>query len=702
MRKYPHYGTANDNSFIGDIVRFIDQHAHLKPFEKDLLVNRITERYTADSVEVQIAHLAQDAAVPEMLKAPSFSDELDATPLGTAQEERLRAKLWMEDAARYARNEAYWREKRAYPAEECVRMLGGLLFPSVIEGQLHGPPLKILHDSVTSWPRPENPEQYHEVPTESAKIDDLKWLDNVVPRTANVSKPFTDQRFSVVQEFPGGKLGSVEPKPLMYQDIKDAVARFRKDEQSQFDPNQHIEHISPAEAKQRILSRYGEFVDKARSLIQSWLDKQGHDRCWYYPEIFRELADLFGIKPTVDPQLPSVEAFQGGCQRYQAEQYGKVAATTAITDADVLKLIEYYKSLTVRMNSELWPKITALIDKMEAAIAENAKVGKPLLKTYTELYTAWQNDELPLSDIGLLFVAAHREDKVLSVQVGLSVEVTEESFSSLIARGEESSFQPEIIGGLVAAAIREDKGLKIEVRGGRVLAWQYTFTASDREAGPRHSVVVAKERLDQLEHAEDNLRVLKEHETHSRSMSFAELLDVHQRGAASLQHIGYLFLAAMREDKCFTIKMGPTVEISGSTGTDGPTLREPIESNTCEHGGDHPAPPNKRFCSDACSRCDETEHDAEKQGCAGICGVCEQEPALKIVQGANGDYFVQHKSGLWRIEANGTIGSDGDAAASFREVLKELGTPAGSNGPPSEAEKKEFLESHQMDLGTDE
>ena len=54
-----------------------------------------------------------------MLKAPSFSDELDATPLGTAQEERLRAKLWMEDAARYARNlEAAW---RGMWAEWCAR-----------------------------------------------------------------------------------------------------------------------------------------------------------------------------------------------------------------------------------------------------------------------------------------------------------------------------------------------------------------------------------------------------------------------------------------------------------------------------------------------------------------------------------------------------------------------------------------------------
>ena len=608
MRKYPHYGTANDNSFIGDIVRFIDQHAHLKPFEKDLLVNRITERYTGDSVEVKIAHLAMGIAVPEMF-ATKFADELDAIPLGTAEEERQRAKLWLEDAGRYARNEAYWREKRAYPAEECVRMLGRLLgFCGGFPGQLSGSPLLTLHDHVVSWGRPENPEQYHEIPTESAKIDDLKWLDNVVPRTANVSKPFAEQRFNVEQKF-----------------------------DKNFNPDLVASASKPA---------ISPVVNRARELIQSWLDKQGHDKCWYYPDIFRELAGLFGLAPTVDGgeanPMPLSE-FQGGCQRYQLEQYGKAAAPTVVTDADVQTLIFAYKSLTVRTNSELWPKITAVIDKMEAVIAENAKVSKPLLKTYTELHTAWQNDELPLSDIGLLFVAAHREDKVLSVQVGLTVEVTEESFSSLMARGEESSFQPEIIGGLVAAAIREDKGLKIEVRGGRVLAWQYTFTASDREAGPRHSVVVAKERLDQLEHAEDNLRILKEHEARSSSMSFAELLDVHQRGAASLQHIGYLFLAAVREDKCFTIKMGPTVEIT-------------------EAG----------------------------------------EPQLKIVQGVNGDYFVQHKSGLWRIEANGTIGSDGDAAASFREVLKELGTPAGSNGPPSEAEKKEFLESHRMDLGTDE
>lgn len=38
--------------------------------------------------------------------------------------------------------------------------------------------------------------------------------------------------------------------------------------------------------------------------------------------------------------------------------------------------------------------------------------------------------------------------------------------------------------------------------------------------------------------------------------------------------------------------------------------------NTCEHG-DHPAPAYKRFCSDACLRC---EHESEgDNGCDGIC-----------------------------------------------------------------------------------
>lgn len=60
--------------------------------------------------------------------------------------------------------------------------------------------------------------------------------------------------------------------------------------------------------------------EKAKQIIQSWVNKRGHDRCWYYPDLFRQLADLFGIE-TQDPGLPPEEEFRAGCERYRKEEY---------------------------------------------------------------------------------------------------------------------------------------------------------------------------------------------------------------------------------------------------------------------------------------------------------------------------------------------------------------------------------------------
>jgi hypothetical protein len=70
---------------------------------------------------------------------------------------------------------------------------------------------------------------------------------------------------------------------------------------------------------------------------------------------------------------------------------------------------------------------------------------------------------------------------------------------------------------------------------------------------------------------------------------------------------------------------GGTIGDSILAAIEGPeaSLAVPIAGNSCEHGGDHPAPDNQRFCSEACSRCDDTPHDATKRGCAGICGATE-------------------------------------------------------------------------------
>lgn len=63
-------------------------------------------------------------------------------------------------------------------------------------------------------------------------------------------------------------------------------------------------------------------VHKAKQVIQQWMDAQGHDRCWYYPELFNQLVELFDIKSTKEPQLPPLEEFKEGCCRYQKEEFG--------------------------------------------------------------------------------------------------------------------------------------------------------------------------------------------------------------------------------------------------------------------------------------------------------------------------------------------------------------------------------------------
>jgi hypothetical protein len=60
----------------------------------------------------------------------------------------------------------------------------------------------------------------------------------------------------------------------------------------------------------------------AKQMLQEWMNNQGHDRCWYYPEIFRRLCVLFDVKPEVYANLPSRSEFEQGCHRYQDEQYG--------------------------------------------------------------------------------------------------------------------------------------------------------------------------------------------------------------------------------------------------------------------------------------------------------------------------------------------------------------------------------------------
>lgn len=65
-----------------------------------------------------------------------------------------------------------------------------------------------------------------------------------------------------------------------------------------------------------------EKCERIKETIQEWANKQGHDRCWYYPDLFKHLADILDMD--IQPgQLPPRKEFEQGCLKYQNEEYLK-------------------------------------------------------------------------------------------------------------------------------------------------------------------------------------------------------------------------------------------------------------------------------------------------------------------------------------------------------------------------------------------
>jgi len=63
-------------------------------------------------------------------------------------------------------------------------------------------------------------------------------------------------------------------------------------------------------------------VEKIKSIIYEWTNKQGHESCWYYPDVFHQIANIVGIKVGTPAVIPR-EEFCKGCKRYQEDLYGR-------------------------------------------------------------------------------------------------------------------------------------------------------------------------------------------------------------------------------------------------------------------------------------------------------------------------------------------------------------------------------------------
>lgn len=66
--------------------------------------------------------------------------------------------------------------------------------------------------------------------------------------------------------------------------------------------------------------KFPNYKTEATAILTEWAEQKGHDNCWYYPEVFKKLCDLFGV--TVKPQnLPPKAEFEAGCKKYQDDIY---------------------------------------------------------------------------------------------------------------------------------------------------------------------------------------------------------------------------------------------------------------------------------------------------------------------------------------------------------------------------------------------
>ena len=61
-------------------------------------------------------------------------------------------------------------------------------------------------------------------------------------------------------------------------------------------------------------------VHEARHALRRWAEHQGHDRCWWHPDILCVLATILGVS-IPEPRLPPREEFRTACARYETAQY---------------------------------------------------------------------------------------------------------------------------------------------------------------------------------------------------------------------------------------------------------------------------------------------------------------------------------------------------------------------------------------------
>lgn len=76
------------------------------------------------------------------------------------------------------------------------------------------------------------------------------------------------------------------------------------------------------EGKQVCYSCLKDKQERVTAVIIEWKQKQGHDRCHYFPELFNRIAEILDldVRETED-DLPPEEEFQHECDKFRKKLY---------------------------------------------------------------------------------------------------------------------------------------------------------------------------------------------------------------------------------------------------------------------------------------------------------------------------------------------------------------------------------------------
>jgi hypothetical protein len=64
-------------------------------------------------------------------------------------------------------------------------------------------------------------------------------------------------------------------------------------------------------------------LEVVREILTEWAKLDGHDRCWFHPELLSRLCQVVGVPVIEKPIRMTRQEFQCGCLAYQDDLFGK-------------------------------------------------------------------------------------------------------------------------------------------------------------------------------------------------------------------------------------------------------------------------------------------------------------------------------------------------------------------------------------------